>query len=78
MRIFTENPYLFLTLAVLVLFAVYLILNQRKDQGSDAEAIEDVIKAGAETLGSSDQLFAPSANFVAKARVKGMDGYHAL
>ena len=78
MRIFTENPYLFLTLAVLVLFAVYLILNQRKDQGSDAEAIEDVIKAGAETLGSSDQLFAPSADFVAKARIKGMDGYHAL
>ena len=48
-------------------------------QNSDAnEEIDDVKKASAEGFGSNEQVFPPSAAFVAKARVKGMDGYHAL
>lgn len=75
-----ENPLLILALAIVVLFAVYVIKKRGKGEqvGTDTEAIDDVIKAGAETLGASDQQFPPSASFVAKARVKGMDGYEAL
>ena len=48
-------------------------------QNSDAnEEIDDVKKASAEGFGSTEQIFPPSAAFVAKARVKGMDGYNAL
>ena len=80
MQTINDNPLLILSLAVAVLVAVYVILNRRKGEsvGTDAEAIDDVIKAGAETLGASDQIFPPPADFVAKARVKGMDEYRAL
>ncbi len=78
MQTIQSNPWLILSLAIAVLLAVYVILNKRKGSSEDAEAIDDVIKAGAETLGASDQVFPPPADFVAKARVKGMDGYRAL
>ncbi|NBX01742.1 acetyl-coenzyme A synthetase, partial [bacterium] len=38
----------------------------------------DVKKAASEGFGDSEQVFPPSAEFVAKARVKGMDGYQKL
>lgn len=78
---FTQSYWLYLALALAVLVAVYIILNRRTTapaDSEDAEAINDVIKAGAETLGSSDRLFPPNAAFVAKARVKGMDEYNKL
>ncbi len=81
----TESPLLVLALAILVAFSIYLILRSKRKtmahtpQNSDAnEEIDDVKKAGAEGFGSNEQVFPPSAGFVAKARVKGMDGYHAL
>ena len=43
-----------------------------------SEEIDDVKKAQAEGFGSNEQIFPPSADFVSKARVKGMDGYQAL
>ncbi len=39
-----------------------------------SEEIDDVKKASAEGFGSNEQVCPPSAAFVAKARVKGMDG----
>ena len=42
-----------------------------------SEEIADVMQASAEGFGSNEQIFPPSAAFVAKARVKGMDGYEA-
>ncbi len=81
MQPFDQNPWLYLGLALAAIVAVYVILNRgpkAAEAGTDAEAIDDVIKAGAETLGASDQVFPPPADFVAKARVKGMDGYRAL
>ena len=82
----SESPELVLALAILVAFSIYLILRSKRKtamattpQNSDAnEEIDDVKKASAEGFGSNEQVFPPSAAFVAKARVKGMDGYEAL
>ena len=82
----TDTPWLVLSLAILVAFSIYLILRSKRKtamattpQNSDAnEEIDDVKKASAEGFGSNEQVFPPSAAFVAKARVKGMDGYDAL
>ncbi|NBX70149.1 MAG: acetate--CoA ligase, partial [Proteobacteria bacterium] len=38
----------------------------------------DVQNAVADGFGASEQIFSPKADFVAKARVKGMDGYRKL
>ena len=48
------------------------------DPAMSSEEIDDVKKAQAEGFGSNEQIFPPSADFVSKARVKGMDGYQAL
>ncbi|MFM7210062.1 MAG: acetyl-coenzyme A synthetase N-terminal domain-containing protein, partial [Verrucomicrobiota bacterium] len=80
-----ESPWLILALAVLVAFSIYLILRSKRKtmanrpDSSDAnEEIADVKKASAEGFGAADRTFAPSAEFVAQARVKGMDGYRRL
>ncbi|MGA0133561.1 MAG: acetyl-coenzyme A synthetase N-terminal domain-containing protein, partial [Opitutales bacterium] len=80
-----ESPWLILALAVLVAFSIYLILRSKRKtmanrpESSDAnEEIADVKKASAEGFGAADQTFPPSAEFVARARVKGMDGYRGL
>ncbi|MFZ9604620.1 MAG: acetyl-coenzyme A synthetase N-terminal domain-containing protein, partial [Opitutales bacterium] len=74
-----ESPVLVLTLAILIAFAIYVILrSKRKAKAAVSEEIADVMQASAEGFGSNEQVFPPSAAFVAKARVKGMDGYEAL
>jgi len=76
---FTESYPLVLILALLVAFAVYLILRKgRKAQAEVNEEIADVQKAASEGFSASEQVFPPSADFVSKARVKGMDGYNKL
>ncbi len=80
-----DHPWLVLVLAVLVAFSIYLILRSKRppmahtpNSSESNEEIADVKQASAEGFGSNEQIFPPSAEFVAKARVKGMDGYHAL
>ncbi|MEY4403802.1 MAG: hypothetical protein RIR91_1837, partial [Verrucomicrobiota bacterium] len=67
---FYENPWLVLLLAILVAFAIYLILRPaRKAQDEVNEEIADVQQAASEGFSASEQVFPPSADFVSKARV---------
>jgi len=76
---FYESPKLVLLLAILVAFAIYLILRPaRKAQSEVNEEIADVQQAASEGFSASEQVFPPSADFVSKARVQGMDGYNKL
>lgn len=76
---FYDHPFLILALAILVAFAIYLILKAKPAASTEvSEEIADVMQASAEGFGSNEQIFPPSKEFVAKAHVKGMDGYQAL
>ncbi len=76
---FYDSPWLVLLLAILVAFAIYLILRpSRKARAEVNEEIADVQQAASEGFSASEQVFPPSADFVSKARVKGMAGYNQL
>ena len=76
---FYDSYPLVLILAILVAFSIYLILRKRRKALTEVnEEIADVQQAASEGFSASEKVFPPSADFVSKARVKGMDGYNKL
>ena len=76
---FYDSYPLVLILAILVAFSIYLILRPRRQALTEMnEEIADVQQAASEGFSASEKVFPPSADFVSKARVKGMDGYNKL
>jgi len=69
---------LFIFLIIAGISIVYFIFRKKSTSSGLSEEIADVQNAAAEGFGASEQVFPPSAEFVAKARVKGMDGYKRL
>jgi hypothetical protein len=56
----------------------YFIFRKKESASGLSEEMADVQNAAADGFGASEQIFPPSKEFVAKARVKGMDGYKKL
>ncbi len=77
-KTFSEAPWLYLSLSIVIAFATYLILRRQRPETAINEEMSDVKQAAAEGFSASEEIFPPSADFVAKARVKGMAGYQKL
>ena len=77
-KTFSEAPWLYLSLSVVIAFSTYLILRRQRPATVLNEEMNDVKQAAAEGFSASHEIFPPSADFVAKARVKGMAGYQKL